>query len=883
MKKSKLFALTFALITAITLSGCTGEPLVGPQGPKGDTGEIGPQGPSGQDGSSVLTGNGVPSNEYGNDGDSYINLDNWDFYIKDNDSWILKGNIKGEDGADGQSGQDGNGIVSIELTNSSGNADTYTITFNNGETITFTVTNGENGEQGIQGEPGKDGHTPVIEIGDNGNWIIDGVDTGVSSKGEQGEKGDVGEQGPQGEPGKDGVDGTSIYTLEGEPSLDLGKNGDSYIDLLCWNFYVKENGEWVLKGNIKGVDGSNGSDGQQGEPGEDGTDGLSAYEIYIKYHPEYTGSEEEWIADLESGKLRVITIDFDSNGGSKVDSVITNFGSYISVEEPTKNGYDFVGWSLNGSLIDINTYVFFADCTLVAQWEESEYVSLSLNANGGVVVPGTLEVKYGEEYTLPAPSKAYQTFNCWNYEGQEIPTTGVWNYTHNDIELIAQWNTSNVYVDLEVDAEYGLVDASRVTLTIGDYFTLPVPTSIKDGYTFNGWYLDDEKITDADGNSLGICDFMETTTLRASYFIEIATIYDFMELGGQDLVGNYLITNDLDFNGLVLNNIASLDGVFDGGSHILRNFVLSTNASTNEYSGLFGILGESAILKNMSIYDAKCYDDASSGIVGIMKDKSALDNITVTDSFNESEMTSILVGQVKATSLYGTEVKISNVKINNSGNKSKCLGIYSAYGYAEKISTSSRYYYDVYYPNIFIDNFSAKNINNNTENSTGILYSSDFDVIANVRNSYYGNLSVSKYKLDGNIINGVSLTSAITTSVSSSEICGETETAWSNVKNLHDSKLGGKTKKWGAESSIRCIDTANDVDAFKNVSIKSSILLYPDANGLYTYYSAQGELVTLNDASLITKDLFVSLFGFSEEVWNLDDIDIGSGLYPTIR
>ena len=202
MKKSKMVGLVLTLIGSFALTGCNSEPAVGPQGSQGETGETGPQGPTGQDGSSVLTGNGVPSNEYGNDSDSYIDLDNWDFYIKIDGSWILKGNIKGDDGADGQNG---NGIVSIELTNSSGNTDTYTITFDNGETTTFTVTNGENGEQGIQGEPGKDG-----------------------------------------------VDGTSIYTLEGEPSPNLGKNGDSYIDLLSWNFYVKENGEWVIKGNIKG-------------------------------------------------------------------------------------------------------------------------------------------------------------------------------------------------------------------------------------------------------------------------------------------------------------------------------------------------------------------------------------------------------------------------------------------------------------------------------------------------------------------------------------------------------------------------------------------------------------------------------------------------------
>ncbi|MDO4771604.1 MAG: collagen-like protein, partial [Porphyromonas sp.] len=36
---------------------------------------------------------------------------------------------------------------------------------------------------------GQDGKTPVIEIGDNGNWIIDGKDTGKSSRGEKGEKG----------------------------------------------------------------------------------------------------------------------------------------------------------------------------------------------------------------------------------------------------------------------------------------------------------------------------------------------------------------------------------------------------------------------------------------------------------------------------------------------------------------------------------------------------------------------------------------------------------------------------------------------------------------------------------------------------------------------
>ncbi len=43
-------------------------------------------------------------------------------------------------------------VVSIEKTNTSGNVDTYTITYENGKTYSFTVTNGTNGKDGVDGE-----------------------------------------------------------------------------------------------------------------------------------------------------------------------------------------------------------------------------------------------------------------------------------------------------------------------------------------------------------------------------------------------------------------------------------------------------------------------------------------------------------------------------------------------------------------------------------------------------------------------------------------------------------------------------------------------------------------------------------------------------------
>ena len=60
------------------------------------------------------------------------------------------------------------------------------------------------GEYNLAGEGGGSGSE--ITIGENGNWFIDGVDTGQPSRGEQGEQGiqgETGPQGPQGEPGSD--------------------------------------------------------------------------------------------------------------------------------------------------------------------------------------------------------------------------------------------------------------------------------------------------------------------------------------------------------------------------------------------------------------------------------------------------------------------------------------------------------------------------------------------------------------------------------------------------------------------------------------------------------------------------------------------------------
>ena len=75
---------------------------------------------------------------------------------------------KGETGEPGPQGPQGVSILSIDRILAFDDYDLYMISYSNGLSTTFEVKHGNNG---------KDGETPVI--GENGNWWIDGIDTGV--------------------------------------------------------------------------------------------------------------------------------------------------------------------------------------------------------------------------------------------------------------------------------------------------------------------------------------------------------------------------------------------------------------------------------------------------------------------------------------------------------------------------------------------------------------------------------------------------------------------------------------------------------------------------------------------------------------------------------
>ena len=110
------------------------------------------------------------------------------------------------------------------------------------------ITWNDNSSSVIETIKGADG--TIVTIGENGNWFIDGVDQGISAKGEKGDKGDQGEQGPAGPQGPAGEQGPA--GPQG-PQGEAGADGhDVQIIDGYWAIWDAEKGDYVKTESLAG-------------------------------------------------------------------------------------------------------------------------------------------------------------------------------------------------------------------------------------------------------------------------------------------------------------------------------------------------------------------------------------------------------------------------------------------------------------------------------------------------------------------------------------------------------------------------------------------------------------------------------------------------------
>ena len=269
-------------------------------------------------------------------------------------------------------GERGSSISSIELTSSDGSVDTYTIKLDDGTTESFTVTNGE---RGPQGEAGKSAYELAKEEGFEGDvddWLL-------SLVGKKGDKGDIGaEVRSVTKTASNGLKDTyTILFSNGSISSFTVTNANSIVSIAktattnlvdiytitmsdgtTFPFTVT-NGAKGDKGD-KGDKGATGATGAKGDKGDKGDEGDPGRTVEFRVDGEwlqwkYTDEAESawknlYETDGTPAPEGLATVRFITNGGSlsgTSDTMHITLGASVVLPKPERDGYSFDGWYLD--------------------------------------------------------------------------------------------------------------------------------------------------------------------------------------------------------------------------------------------------------------------------------------------------------------------------------------------------------------------------------------------------------------------------------------------------------------------------------------------------------------------------------------------------------
>ena len=190
----------------------------------------------------------------------------------------------------------------------------------------------------------------------------------------------------------------------------------------------------------------------------------------------------------------IYNIEYTMNGGTATPAnpdTYTIETTTFTLTNPTRTGYDFAGWKLNGVGEAMMTVTITKGSTgnlaYTATWTPTIY-NIEYTMDGGTATPAnpttyTIETP---TFTLTNPTRTGYDFAGWklNGEGDALMTVTITKGSTGDLKYTATW-TPTVYNIVYTDGGTA-TPANPTTYTIETpTFTLTNPT--KTGYTFAGW------------------------------------------------------------------------------------------------------------------------------------------------------------------------------------------------------------------------------------------------------------------------------------------------------------------------------------------------------------------------------------------------------------
>jgi len=170
----------------------------------------------------------------------------------------------------------------------------------------------------------------------------------------------------------------------------------------------------------------------------------------------------------------------------KTETVVWNV-SPSAPSDPEKEGCLFIGWYSDPECtvaFDFSA-LLTKDCNVYAKWELRQ-CTVSFETNGGTAVE-SITVSYGQKISLPVTKKQGESFGGWYRDaGFAVLFDFSKDVISEDITLYALW-TVNPVVTVIFDCAGGDPVDSRI-LESGATLGADMPTAVRTGYTFDGWY-----------------------------------------------------------------------------------------------------------------------------------------------------------------------------------------------------------------------------------------------------------------------------------------------------------------------------------------------------------------------------------------------------------
>ena len=245
----------------------------------------------------------------------------------------------------------------------------------------------------------------------------------------------------------------------------------------------------------------------------------------VTYNHNYTGSANTsktatytfngWATSASGAKVynnSQSVKNLSSTNGATV-TLYANWSSTSVSYTPSRTGYTFGGWYKEAACTNkvLDTYTPTSDITLYAKWTANTYtVTYNYNNATGGKGDNSKSVTYNSKYgTLPSPTRSYLiSFNSKGGSNCNAQTA-TWNFDG--------WYNGNT----NITADTTVTTASNHTLNAswsGGKISLPEPT--RTGYTFAGWYSDEQYKNKVDNNTA----YTAITTLYANWTANTYTI-----------------------------------------------------------------------------------------------------------------------------------------------------------------------------------------------------------------------------------------------------------------------------------------------------------------------------------------------------------------------